>query len=766
MIFRTQWKQYFPNILIFDFKIDSIARGSFKFMNLLDSEKAKVLNEAMRLTKEKVTIHELINFDKKNEQPVKVSIVVPVCNVEQYLRDCLDSCVNQTLQDIEIICVNDGSKDSSLEILKEYAAKDSRVKVINKDNAGYGHTMNIGMDMAVGEYIGIVESDDYVESNMYEVLYDLAVQNDIDIVKGDFYRFIEIDGNKDCNHIKSAWSSYYDKVINPQENYEVFQFNMQTWSGIYKKSFLTDNNIRHNETPGASFQDNGFCFKSFCWATRVYYTNIPFYYYRFDNPNSSIHNRGKTDLIKLEFDLIKDYIDAEGVNETYRKLYYWKKFKSYLYTVERIAYELKHDFFIELSKEFKELLNKNMLDEECFGKADWEKLLWITENPEEYYNIRVKRQKVTVIIPVYNVEDYVEECLESVVNQTLKEIEIICINDGSTDGSLKKLLPFAQRDKRVQIYNQANIGVGATRNKGIDMAHGEFLIFMDPDDFYPSDDVLETLYDNAVENNVLASGGSFSDLVGSRVNTIFKGTLSDYIFETDGIVEYKNYQFDYGFHRFIYNTEMLRENKIYFPKLKRFQDPPFFIKALNTAGCFYATSKTVYRYRRASHPMVWNSEKLIDALKGVEYDLKMSAELGYSKLHSLSLQRVFITFKNPLHDVISFENIELLNVISSINASVDESLIDENIVEFYRKDFIWTVIIRELLKDKLELRKSTPTARIIRLENEVKNLKKVVNQRDDYKMRLALTRASFAFRIGRAITWLPRLIKRIFKKSK
>ncbi len=74
--------------------------------------------------------------------------------------------------------------------------------------------------------------------------------------------------------------------------------------------------------------------------------------------------------------------------------------------------------------------------------------------------------------------------------------------------------------------------------------------------------------------------------------------------------------------------------------------------------------------------MVWNSEKLIDALKGVEYDLKMSAELGYSKLHSLSLQRVFITFKNPLHDVISFENIELLNVISSINASVDESLID------------------------------------------------------------------------------------------
>ena len=105
-------------------------------------------SEAVKKTYEKVTIHELINFDKEPQDPIKVSIVVPVCNVEQYLRECLDSAVNQTLQEIEIICVNDGSTDNSLAILKEYAAKDERVKVIDKDNAGYGHTMNVGMDAA------------------------------------------------------------------------------------------------------------------------------------------------------------------------------------------------------------------------------------------------------------------------------------------------------------------------------------------------------------------------------------------------------------------------------------------------------------------------------------------------------------------------------------------------------------------------------------------------------------------------------------------
>lgn len=121
----------------------------------------------------------------------KISVVVPVYNVEKYLKECIDSIINQTLEDIEIICVNDGSTDSSLEILNDYAKKDSRIIVINKSNSGYGHTMNMGLNAATGEYVGIIESDDFADKNMFEDLYKLAKEYDADIVKGDWYNYCQ-----------------------------------------------------------------------------------------------------------------------------------------------------------------------------------------------------------------------------------------------------------------------------------------------------------------------------------------------------------------------------------------------------------------------------------------------------------------------------------------------------------------------------------------------------------------------------------------------
>ena len=111
-----------------------------------------------------------------SENKIKISIVVPVYNVERYLEQCLDSLINQTLKDIEIICVNDGSTDDSLCILKRYAEVDDRILIVSKVNSGYGHTMNTGMAMAKGEYLAIVESDDFVVPEMFEKLYDAAIR--------------------------------------------------------------------------------------------------------------------------------------------------------------------------------------------------------------------------------------------------------------------------------------------------------------------------------------------------------------------------------------------------------------------------------------------------------------------------------------------------------------------------------------------------------------------------------------------------------------
>ena len=119
----------------------------------------------------------------------KVSILMPACNVEKFLRECMDSVVGQTLKDIEIICIDDGSKDSTGDILDEYAEQDDRIKVIHKPNSGYGHSMNVGLQNATGEYVGIIETDDFADPDMFEKLYEVAKRTDADVVKSNYYTY-------------------------------------------------------------------------------------------------------------------------------------------------------------------------------------------------------------------------------------------------------------------------------------------------------------------------------------------------------------------------------------------------------------------------------------------------------------------------------------------------------------------------------------------------------------------------------------------------
>ena len=317
----------------------------------------------------------------------KVSIIIPTYNVEQYLRECLDSVINQTLQDIEIICVNDGSTDHSLEILQEYAAKDSRVKLISKANSGYGHTMNVGIDAATGKYIGIVEPDDYVKTDMYETLYNIAEANKLDLIKADFYRFSGSGNDKklEYNHL-SRDTSYYNKVLDPKENVEVFKFIMNTWSGIYNRAFLNCHQIRHNETPGASFQDNGFWFQTFCWAKRVYFLDQPFYMNRRDNPNSSVHSREKVYCASEEYKYIYNFLQQNPeLKERYIYIYSLKKFHNFNFTMERIGSEFYQEFLQHFSDEFRMARDRGELDQKLFTMMEWRKLNELIQSPKEYY---------------------------------------------------------------------------------------------------------------------------------------------------------------------------------------------------------------------------------------------------------------------------------------------------------------------------------------------------------------------------------------------
>ena len=304
----------------------------------------------------------------------KVSIILPIYNVQEYLRQCLDSVVSQTLEDIEILCVNDGSTDNSLEIIQEYAARDSRIVVITGPNGGYGKAMNKGLDRATGEYIGIVEPDDYVVPEMYEELYHAAKEQDLDLVKADFYRFTTNEQGEESlqYELLDKEKKRYGELLFPAEDPSCLRFTLNTWSGIYRRAFLEKYAIRHNETPGASFQDNGFFFQTFVYAQRAMILNKPYYRNRRDNPNSSVKSKEKVYCMNVEYDYIRDLLMRDrALWERFQYMYWWKKYHNYLFTYGRIDDSYKAEYMSRMQQEYKRAMQLGQLSPEVFPKDEW-----------------------------------------------------------------------------------------------------------------------------------------------------------------------------------------------------------------------------------------------------------------------------------------------------------------------------------------------------------------------------------------------------------
>lgn len=335
----------------------------------------------------------------------KVSIVVPIYNVEKYLRQCLDSVVNQTLKDIEVICVNDGSKDSSLDIIMEYVNKDPRVKVIDKENSGYGHSMNCGFDMASGEYIGIVESDDYCELDMFEKLYNCAKENDLDACKSGFFYYFSIPEERNTP-APIASEIMCKKVFCPttdfkslREQIEFFNIKPTIWSAIYKKDFIRENNIRFNETPGASFQDASFNFKVWALAKRVKLLEECFLHYRQDNENSSVNSSGKVFCVCDEYHemerFLNEHPELKGRLDIVKNAL---KYNTYIWNYERLNEEKAREFLLVASEEFKRDMLAGVCEKSAYPWYKWNNLNFIIDNPEQFHKMRQAEKKGEVYV--------------------------------------------------------------------------------------------------------------------------------------------------------------------------------------------------------------------------------------------------------------------------------------------------------------------------------------------------------------------------------
>lgn len=320
--------------------------------------------------------------DKKSVDRIpKVSILVPIYNVEKYLGICLDSLVSQTLRDIEIICINDGSEDNSLNILAEYAALDSRIIVLTKENTGYGASMNLGLSYARGEYVGIVESDDYALPEMFEQLYETAKKKDAEIVKANYYQVYST--SRERNFIENLMGLPYEKIVNPIDEIKCFSKIPSIWSGIYSHKFLKMNEILFHETPGASFQDISFAFSVFYFARRVVFLKEAYLCYRCDNEHSSVRSAKKVFCVCDEMERIEGLMGDQ--NQKLQRFMQTVKFNKYLYNYYRIDSVYQYAFLLKMQDELKTAYQKGILKKECWNHDSWQTMEEIRTKPDHFF---------------------------------------------------------------------------------------------------------------------------------------------------------------------------------------------------------------------------------------------------------------------------------------------------------------------------------------------------------------------------------------------
>ena len=275
---------------------------------------------------------------------------------------------------------------------------------------------------------------------------------------------------------------------------------------------------------------------------------------------------------------------------------------------------------------------------------------------------------ISVIIPVYNAEPYLRDCLNSIISQELENLEVICINDGSWDKSQEILAEYSWKYPYIKIVEQTNRGAFAARNLGMQLAKGEYVCFIDADDYYPDSFVLSDMFYAAKENNALICGGSFQEDRPSEKIDEWSGNLSRYKFNTDGFIEYKNYQFEYGYHRFIYKKDFIKKQGILFPDLSYYEDPVFFVTAMSEAKKFYALQRITYCYRTLHKTSLWSDKQVLDLLTGIKLILNLAKEQGFTELMVLERARIENDYLDPiLKFLLKDKNETLLKLLNELN---------------------------------------------------------------------------------------------------
>lgn len=310
---------------------------------------------------------------------------------------------------------------------------------------------------------------------------------------------------------------------------------------------------------------------------------------------------------------------------------------------------------------------------------------------------------VSIIVPIYNAERHLKECLESCIHQTLESKEIICINDGSTDNTVKILNQYALKYKNIIILEQSNRGAGAARNLGLQHARGRYVAFMDSDDYYPDSKVVGKLYKFAIENKVKVCGGGALFL--SEGKSQFDKENAKFRFEENTEVYYKNYQCSYGFTRYIYEVQFIKDNGITFPTYRQYEDPPFLVKCMIKAKVFYAISDVVYIIRNTDKIIRYDDNNvIIGILEGIGYILNTSKENGFEILHTDMVIKL-MEYLPYVYKQIYRKNNYVRLLYENILSEVDEQLLANDTRHIKKPPILADNQINQLISESLKKEK-------------------------------------------------------------
>ncbi|MGN1134021.1 MAG: glycosyltransferase [Oscillospiraceae bacterium] len=592
------------------------------------------------------------------EQPI-VSVIIPVYNCEKYLRQCLDSVKNQTLKDIEIICVDDGSTDSSGKILEEYAKADSRFICLKQKNAGAGAARNNGLKIAKGKYLSFLDSDDFFEETMLEKAVEKIAADKAD--------FVVFRCNQYLNDTQTYRSADYTMRLNTLPPYTPFNFRAITgnvfktfvgwaWDKLYDREFVLKNNLTFQEQRTSN--DMRFVFTALVLAKKITYITDVLAHQRRNNGSSLSNTREKSWF--CFYNALKELRDNLKNAGLYK--------------------ELERDY-INYALHFS-LWNINTITGDCYYKLydklhnEWFEDLGIKGKPADYfydlneykqgadiikYSAKEYTTKISAAVISDNCGDSLKNCLDSILNSKDISLEVICIDNCSDDGSADIIKGYAEKYPNVTaVLSKTKLSEAQILDMGIDSANGQYIHFLDGKDTVEPT-AYSKLYKLAHKNDIdclKAAANAIDISTGKKINNPLYSLEETDRMLNESLVSFhgfpkKMFKISSEAWNGLYKRQFLQQNNIRFSNWEHSSELAFYVTVCMKAEKFMISRTKLVNHKVNCNSSV-NAEKHFDELtynyellKGLSKELDLD-EITERKLLEQQLSDIAVWSKNEL----------------------------------------------------------------------------------------------------------------------